>query len=77
MTMAATSGVDVVRVDDGGCRAWLAAGGFGRSRRCGCSRRSWLLGPVLLLSSRTVALMARRMMTWQRRVDVVRVDDGG
>ena len=44
MTMAATSGVDVVRVDDGGCHAWLAAGGFGRRRQCGCSRRSWLLG---------------------------------
>ena len=23
MTMAATSGVDVVRVDDGGCHAWV------------------------------------------------------
>ena len=53
MTMAATSGVDVVRVDDGGCHAWLAAGGFGRRRRCGCSRRSWLLGSGRVLLTLT------------------------
>ena len=53
MTMAATSGVDVVRVDDGGCHAWLAAGGFGRMRRCGCSRRSWLLGSGRVLLTLT------------------------
>ena len=40
-------------VDDGGCHAWVAAGGFGRRRQCGCSRRSWLLGSGRVLLTLT------------------------